>query len=351
MSRTNEFKIKSEAFGGIEAAISALDSLLNDVSKSREACSNLTESERRYRKNASGLKDSIDAAIAACADQWIPYDLDSSFFLREERLENEIFTYVVSFIHPVYEHLWLTTPEGENVCESLMPFLSLTLEYSKYSAEVKLTTMQLETTFHLPNLRASIRSSQEDLEIIKQEAERINNCITAAIDTQEKMVEAVQGFCGEVGLKIDKKGDVPMRPEPRRSSPPHTAARTSVTPKNSMTPEPEPKPESESVSEPESDPETQEASGDQESKGDDVVDLDDELEGMSEQVSENAELPPDDTLPGVELDYEKKSSDNDSSSTRHSRTGRFSTLTPPHKKKTTSTTTSGRFSTLNPRRK
>ncbi len=348
MSRTNEFKAQSESFERIDAAITALDSLLQDVDKSREACSSLTEAERRYRKIASGLKDSVDEAIASCTDEWDQHGLDSSFFLRNEKIEEDTFTYVIRFIHPVYEHLWLTTSDGHNVCEELMPFLEITLEYSKYASQVKITTMQLETTFHLPEMRASIRSSQEDLEVIKQEAQRINSCIAAAVDTQEKVVGAVERFSSDKELKFEKKGDVPIRPQTSKSSPPQAAAKKSLTPK------PEPKPKQEP--EPEPEPEQKKSAKDKAVKSDEVFDLDDELDSMAGDLDNiDNEEEQSDTLPGVEIEpgaQDPKADDTSAGAkekTKSTPTGRFSTITPKSDKSSKSIPPR-RLSTLNPRR-
>ncbi|MCP4675158.1 MAG: hypothetical protein GY854_06560 [Deltaproteobacteria bacterium] len=214
MSRTNEFKANTEAFGGIADAMSALDTLMQEVDKSREACTGVTESELTFRDNVAGLKDKIDETIAGSLDEWKGLGLNSSFFQRSEQLDKGMYTYHVQFKHPVYEHLWLTTEDEVNIAADLMSFSTFQIEYSKDDASVKISTSSLKTNFHLPEMRASVRSSQEDLEEFKKEAKRINETISAASTVQNRLFETVNSYCGQNNLEADSTEVQPSQAKP-----------------------------------------------------------------------------------------------------------------------------------------
>ncbi len=57
MARINEYKTKGGSFSDAVEAISALESFLEEVKKTRDKSSTKIEKDRRYQKNVSGLKD------------------------------------------------------------------------------------------------------------------------------------------------------------------------------------------------------------------------------------------------------------------------------------------------------
>ncbi len=203
MSRINEYKVKGGAFADPNEAISALDSLLEDVKATDAKSAYNTETERQYHTNIVGLQDCLSKILMDVKPSWQDLGLDGSFALLKEEANRDSYKQKAVFQHPVYEHVWLTNSDGKNMAEDFLPFLYLNVEYDKEASAVNLSYAKVETKLNLPELKTSLKAAREDLELVKEEVERAGSVVTTALDTVTQATQAIRDYCSANSLNFE----------------------------------------------------------------------------------------------------------------------------------------------------
>ncbi|MCP4600930.1 MAG: hypothetical protein GY847_10445 [Proteobacteria bacterium] len=203
MARINEYQANGGTFENASDAISALENYLKDVRSTLDRSSTTLDKERRYRTSISGLKECLKGIVDSSLANWKDIGLDASFVQEVEAIQKERFVKQLMFRHPVYEHVWLTDSNGNNVAEELLPFLVYELEYIKPKELIKVSSEQLNAKLNLPELRTSIKAAGDDIEVVKKEAEFVATVLNTALETRNKISTALEEFCKEHALKLE----------------------------------------------------------------------------------------------------------------------------------------------------
>jgi hypothetical protein len=198
MTKINKCTVKGGAFEDVKQAVDSLNSLLAEVRQT----GNHVEKERTYRSNVSGLQECIFEVINGSTDEWKETDVHGLFLHRQEEVNEKKYSLTVSFEHPLYEHVWLTDKDGNNLSLELIPFLKYTLEYLKEKGVVKVSHSMIDAKLNLPDLATSLKRTRKDPGLLRAEAERVGNVVKAATYTQSKLTTAVRNFCSKNNLKI-----------------------------------------------------------------------------------------------------------------------------------------------------
>ncbi|MDJ0764170.1 MAG: hypothetical protein QNJ97_14405 [Myxococcota bacterium] len=207
MSRSNEYKVTGGAFADPNEAINALDSLLEDVKRTDAKSSFNIEQERQYRANITELQGCFDKIFSEAKQDWKDIGLDGAFSLVSDDVSPDKFKRQALFQHPIYEHVWLTDPSGKNMSEELHPFLRFSMEYDKSKSTVAVSFTKVETKLNLPELRTSIKSVRDDLELVKQEVERVGTVVNTALDVVTRITSGVRELCNANQLKLNLNED------------------------------------------------------------------------------------------------------------------------------------------------
>ncbi len=195
MARVNEFKTNGGAFADPNEAINALESYLEEIEQTGDESTTKIDKDKNYRNNISGLKTCFSNIVSKSLSQWKKLGLNMSFVQVAEEIQQERFTEQVSFRYPVYEHVWLTDPDGKDVGEGLLPFLVYDLEYIKEDGRVVVSVSRLDTRLNLPELRTSLKAAREDLDLVKKETEFVSTVHRSAEEMSGKFTAALEQFC------------------------------------------------------------------------------------------------------------------------------------------------------------
>jgi bifunctional DNA-binding transcriptional regulator/antitoxin component of YhaV-PrlF toxin-antitoxin module len=216
MARINEYKANGGTFADVEEAISALENFLEEVQKTEDDSSKKLDKARRYRSNVSGLKDCFLDTINYFTGHWRDLGLDNSFIQVSEEIQPDRFAETVMFRHPVYEHIWLTDPKGKDVGEELLPFLTYNLEYQKQQDKVTVLVERTDTKLNLPELKTSVKTAREDIELVKKETELAGTVCNAAKDVMDKLTEELRRFCDGERLTLESSASTDISKSPKK---------------------------------------------------------------------------------------------------------------------------------------
>ncbi len=251
MSRINEYEVKGRAFKEASEAVEALNSLLEDVEATDAKCAFRVESDRQYHTNILGLQGCMEKVLEEVKPQWVEAGLDGTFALAREESGPESYTNKAVFLHPVYEHVWLTDSDGKNMAEELLPFMYMNLEYDKETNAVKFSITEVKTKLNLPELKTSLKNARQDLELVREEVERAGTVVSTALDTVFQATDAIREYCNEHQLDFETSdvsteaapevGDAPVATENEKTA---SSFGNAAPPKavRSETPEPKPAP-------------------------------------------------------------------------------------------------------------
>ncbi|MCP4677391.1 MAG: hypothetical protein GY854_18130 [Deltaproteobacteria bacterium] len=201
MARVNEFKTNGGAFADPNEAMNALESYLEEIEQTGDMSITKLDREKNYRSNISGLKNCFSNIVGKSVSQLKKLGLNTSFIQIAEEMQQERFAEQVSFRYPVYEHVWLTDPDGKDVGEELLPFLVYNLEYIKEEGRVTVSVVRLNTKLNLPELRTSFKAAREDIDLVRKETEFVATVHRSAEEMSGKFTAALEQLCAKENLQ------------------------------------------------------------------------------------------------------------------------------------------------------
>jgi chemotaxis protein histidine kinase CheA len=205
MSRKNEYKSTGGSFSKPSDALSSIDKLLEDVKNEEKEEGEGTPKKRGFRTVISELQNEISGCIAELMKSWDELELDPLYIYSIEDISPKQYARNIKFIHPEYEHVWLTEGKGANVAEELIPFIDYGVVYDYKKNKVSVLNLTLDTKLNLPDFKTSREAAQVDLEILKQDAKRVELVCKNGDAAHGKLSETLTKYCNdhEIELKIE----------------------------------------------------------------------------------------------------------------------------------------------------
>ncbi len=195
MARSNEYKSEGGSFDNLSDALSSIDNLLDDVKKADEQREVLPVKARGFRNVISELQIELGACIAELMKSWNELDLDPLYIYSTEEVSMTEYTRHVKFLHPEYEHVWLTEGKGQDVSSLLIPFIDYGIVYDYKEQKLTVTNLLLDTKLNLPDFKTSLQAAHVDLEILKEDAKRVEVVCANGEAAHKKLSETLTRYC------------------------------------------------------------------------------------------------------------------------------------------------------------
>ena len=207
MARTNEYKTDGSEYEKLSDALSSIDELLEDVKRANEEKESIPGEQRGFRSVIAELQTELDACIGELRKSYSELDLNPLYIYTTEAISLTAYTRHIKFLHPDYQHVWLTEGKGENVASGLIPFIDYSLEYHYDAQRVAVTNLVLSPKLNLPGLKTSLEAAHMDLKILKQDAKRVEMVDENGAAAQEKLTETLKNYCEshDIEFAIDKE--------------------------------------------------------------------------------------------------------------------------------------------------
>ena len=195
MARTNEYKTDGGAYDKLSDALISIDQLLEDVKRANEEQVAVPGKRRGFRNVIAELQNELDVCIAELRKSYTALALDPLYIYTAENISKTTYTRHIRFIHPEYQHVWLTDGNGENVASDLIPFVDYRLSYSYESQSLVVTALSMNPKLNLPGLKTSLEAAHVDLEILKQDAKRVEMVNENGEAAQKRLSEMLNTYC------------------------------------------------------------------------------------------------------------------------------------------------------------
>ena len=195
MSRTNEYKTDGGAYEDLSEALSSIDQLLEDVKRAHEEHEVVPGKQRGFRNVIAELQAELDGCITELRTSFAELAFDPLYIYTSEELSKTIYTRHIKFLHPEYQHVWLTDGNGGNVASDLLPFIDYCLTYDSESKKLAVSALSMKPKLNLPGLRTSLKAAHVDLEILKQDAQRVEIVNENGATAKNKLSEMLNSYC------------------------------------------------------------------------------------------------------------------------------------------------------------
>jgi hypothetical protein len=215
MARTNEYKSQGGSFDKLSDALSSIDELIQDVKRVGEEKEAVPEQQRSFRTVISELQNELGVCISALMSSWRELGYDPFYIYSTEEVTVKEYRRNIKFLHPEYEHVWLTEGNGKNVASELIPFIDFGLTYKYKKNKVFVSNLILDTKLNLPDFKTSLKAAHVDLEILKEDAKRVELVCENGEAAHKKLSETLTAYCGshDVELEIQEES-VPFAETP-----------------------------------------------------------------------------------------------------------------------------------------
>lgn len=195
MTRTNEYKTDGGSYDNLSDALSSIDQLLEDVKRAHDAREVAPGKQRGFRNVIAELQEELDGCIAELRVGFAELALDPLYIYTSEEISKDTYIRHIRFLHPEYEHVWLTDGNGKNVASDLLPFIDYRLTYNIASQHLVVSALSMNPKLNLPGLKTSLKAAHVDLEILKQDAQRVEMVNENGASAQKKLSEVLKRYC------------------------------------------------------------------------------------------------------------------------------------------------------------
>lgn len=202
MARSNEYRSEGGSFDNLSDALSSIDNLLKDVKQADENREVPHEKQRGFRNVISELQAELGACIAELMKSWDELDLDPLYIYSTEELSVTEYSRHIKFLHPEYEHVWLTEGKGQDVGSSLIPFIDYGIVYNYEQKKLTVTNLLLDTKLNLPDFKTSLQAAHVDLEILKEDAKRVEVVCANGEAAYKRLSETLRRYCDAHDLEL-----------------------------------------------------------------------------------------------------------------------------------------------------
>ncbi|MBN2341997.1 MAG: hypothetical protein JXX29_21760 [Deltaproteobacteria bacterium] len=203
MARTNEYKSTGGSFSKLTDALSSIDELLEDVKRADDTQEGAPEKKRGFRDIIAELQTNIDSCVNELKHSWNDLKLDPLYIYSTEQINTTEYVRHIKFIHPEYEHVWLTEGKGQNVAKQMIPFIDYRLTYHYQNQKITVNNLLLETKLNLPDFKTSLKAAQMDLQILKEDTKRVELVSQNGTAAHKKLTEMLQLYCDSQSIEIE----------------------------------------------------------------------------------------------------------------------------------------------------
>lgn len=195
MTRTNEYKTDGGSYDNLSDALSSIDQLLDDVKRAHDAHEVVPGKQRGFRNVIAELQEELDGCIAELRNKFAELALDPLYIFTSEEISKTTYIRHIRFLHPEYQHVWLTDGNGKNIASELIPFIDYSLTYNFEIQNLVVSALSMNPKLNLPGLKTSLKAAHVDLEILKQDAQRVEMVIENGVSAQKKLSELLKRYC------------------------------------------------------------------------------------------------------------------------------------------------------------
>ncbi len=195
MSRANEYKTDGGSYDNLSDALSSIDQLLEDVKRAHDAHEVAPGKQRGFRNVIAELQQELDGCISQLRASFAELALDPLYIYTSEEISKATYIRHIRFLHPEYQHVWLTDGNGGNVASDLLPFIDYCLTYNIESKSLFVAAQSMNPKLNLPGLKTSLKAAHVDLEILKQDAKRVETVNENGASAQKKLSEMLKAYC------------------------------------------------------------------------------------------------------------------------------------------------------------
>ncbi len=203
MTRSNEYISKGGTFEKLSDAISSIDQLLQDVKRADEERGDVPKNLRTFRHVIAELQSEVDQCIAGLRKSFTELDLDPLYIYTTEEISVTSYTRHIKFLHPDYEHVWLTEGTNQNVASQLVPFINYGIEYEYPRQRITVTNLLMETRLNLPDFKTSLQAAHMNLEILKQDAQRVALVCENGEAAHKSLSQTLTAYCETHNIALE----------------------------------------------------------------------------------------------------------------------------------------------------
>ncbi len=204
MARTNEYRSTGGAFDKLSDALKSIEERLEEVKKAGEQPEeNPVAAVRSFRHVIAELRRETDGALATIMKDWDALSLDPLYLYTSEDVNTLRYSRSIRFLHPVYEHVWLTEGQERDIARELLPFIDLRLSYLYEDKRAEVLVLRLDAKLNLPEFKSSREAAHVDLEMLKEDAKRVELVTGNGEAAVQRLLEGLRRYCEETMIPLD----------------------------------------------------------------------------------------------------------------------------------------------------